>query len=84
VIKEFAIATPNKPVNSAIFRQETNCNLYVRDDVFYISGCDSQDEANALIAAHNPPALTEPTIAEKLASVGLSLDELKAAILGGN
>lgn len=26
----------------------------------------------------------EPTVADKLASVGLSLDELKAAILGGN
>jgi hypothetical protein len=41
--------------------------------------------AEAVVAAHNgtivPP---EPTIADKLASVGLSLDELKAAILGGN
>jgi hypothetical protein len=26
----------------------------------------------------------EPTVADKLASVGLSLDELKSAILGGN
>lgn len=80
MLKEFAIATPNKPVNSAIFRQETNCNLYVRDDVFYVSGCKNQDEADALIAAHNPSAPSEPTVAEKLASVGLDLDDLKAAL----
>jgi len=32
------------------------------------------------IAAHNPPAPTEPTVAEKLASVGLSVADLKAAL----
>ena len=47
---------------------------------------DPADEAKAkpIVDAHNgtiiPP---EPTIEDKLASVGLSLDELKAA-LGGN
>jgi hypothetical protein len=39
----------------------------------------------AVVAAHNGTTVApEPTIADKLASVGLSLDELKAAILGGN
>ena len=35
-------------------------------------------------ALANPLPEPEPTIADKLASVGLSLDELKSAILGGN
>lgn len=43
-----------------------------------------QSVAEAVVAAHNgtivPP---EPTIADKLASVGLDFEELKAAILGG-
>ena len=43
------------------------------------------DGAAAIIAAHNGTTVApEPTIADKLASVGLSLDELKSAILGGN
>lgn len=42
-------------------------------------------KAEAVVAAHNGTTVApEPTIADKLASVGLSLDELKAAILGGN
>lgn len=43
------------------------------------------DKAKNVVAAHNGTTVApEPTIADKLASVGLSLDELKAAILGGN
>ena len=48
---------------------------------------EAKDEsaAAAVVAAHNGTTVApEPTIADKLASVGLSLDELKAAILGGN
>jgi hypothetical protein len=44
-----------------------------------------ESTAAAIVAAHNGTTVApEPTIADKLASVGLSLDELKAAILGGN
>jgi hypothetical protein len=44
-----------------------------------------QAKAAAVVAAHNGNTVVpEPTIADKLASVGLSLDELKSAILGGN
>jgi hypothetical protein len=44
-----------------------------------------QAKAAAVVAAHNGNTVApEPTIADKLASVGLSLDELKSAILGGN
>ena len=77
---EFLIATPQKPVNSQFFFEQTGCELYMRDGVFYISGCQSQAEADALIEAHNPPAPKEPTVEEKLASVGLSLDDLKSAL----
>ena len=42
-------------------------------------------KAEAVVDAHNGTTVaTQPTIETKLASVGLSLDELKAAILGGN
>ena len=46
---------------------------------------DNESAAAAVVAAHNGTTVApEPTIADKLTSVGLSLDELKAAILGGN
>ena len=81
MIKEFKIDKPNKPVHSTIFFKETGFNLFNKDDgFFYVSGCDSQEQADKSIAAHNPPAPTEPTVEEKLASVGLSVDDLKAAL----
>jgi hypothetical protein len=48
-----------------------------------INFADTQ-KAQDVLNAHVPKPAPEPTIADKLASVGLSLDELKAAILGGN
>lgn len=46
---------------------------------------DNESAAATVVAAHNGTTVApEPTIADKLASVGLSLDELKSAILGGN
>ena len=46
---------------------------------------DNESAAAAVVAAHNGTTVApEPTIADKLASVGLDLEELKAAILGGN
>jgi hypothetical protein len=77
---EHKISNPNKPVNSAIFYEETGCSLFIRDDEWFISGNVTTQKANALLEAHNPPAPTEPTIEEKLASVGLSVDDLKAAL----
>lgn len=45
-------------------------------------GFDTDDETlgASVVAAHNPPPPTEPTIEEKLESVGLSVDDLKAAL----
>ncbi len=79
-MKLFEIKKPNKPTNSKLFYEQTSKTLFIENDKWYISGCESQAEADALIAAHNPPAPTEPTVQEKLASVGLSVDDLKAAL----
>jgi len=80
MIKEFQIVKPNKCVDSSIFFAETGFYLFTKDNEFYVSGCDSQPEADAAIAAHNPPAPTEPTVEEKLVSLGLSVDDLKSAL----
>jgi hypothetical protein len=80
---EHKVKTPNKPTNSDIFKEQTGCDLFAREDGFYVSGDITAEQAQALLDAHNPPAPTEPTIEDKLAIVGLSIEELKAA-LGGN
>lgn len=77
---EFAVNPKGKYINSIIFREETGCDLYYRDEQLYVSGCETQEQADALFAAHNPSKPPEPTVADKLASVGLSLDDLKAAL----
>lgn len=77
---EYKISKPNKSLSSSLFYAETGFNLFTKDNDFYISGCDSQEQADAAIAAHNPPAPIEPTVQEKLASVGLSVDDLKQAL----
>jgi hypothetical protein len=59
----------------------------IRDNANDTISFETTNEAKAaeVVAAHNGTTVApEPTIADKLASVGLSLDELKSAILGGN
>lgn len=80
---EIKISKPTKPVHSTIFYDVTGFNLYQKGDDFYLSGNATEQELLNAFEAHNPPAPTQPTVAEKLASVGLSLEELKAA-LGSN
>lgn len=78
---EFKITKPNKPINSDLFAEANEgCSLFERDGELYISGVETQAQADALLAAHNPPAPTEPTAKDKLASVGLSLADLKSAL----
>jgi hypothetical protein len=72
-------------INGEQLKSELNCaEVYIRDNVLVIGGNLTQEQAAAGLAAHKPIPAPEPTIADKLASVGLSLDELKSAILGGN
>jgi hypothetical protein len=75
----YKIPTPNKIVNSRVFNEETGCSAYIEHDEWYVAGADSQEHAELLIAQHSFTP-SEPTIAEKLASVGLSVDDLKAAL----
>lgn len=86
---------PNN-LNGTELRQELqNAGVQISDNVYAVSLTNNvltldinpadESAAAAVVAAHNGTTIApEPTIADKLASVGLSLDELKAAILGGN
>jgi hypothetical protein len=77
---EHLVKTPNKPTDSTIFKELTGCDLFVRNDKWFVSGEITEAEAQTLLDDHNPPAPVAPTVAEKLASVGLSIDDLKAAL----
>lgn len=71
---------PNKALNSDKFRLETGWELFTNDagDLIVSGDCDKA-EAEAALNAHDG-TMPEPTIVEKLASVGLSLDDLKVAL----
>jgi hypothetical protein len=71
---------PNKPTNSIIFKQTTGWELFIENDKLCVNGDCTFEEAKAALDAHNPPAYKEPTVVEKLASVGLSVDDLKSAL----
>jgi len=58
-------------------------SVYVIEDKLVIDSDKTEAQVKAAIDAHVPVPTPEPTVAEKLASVGLSIEELKAA-LGGN
>lgn len=78
---EFNVGKITKKLNSEIFRVETGFDLYTKSDGnLYINGCKTQKEAEELLAAHNPIEVLEPSVNEKLASVGLSIDDLKEAL----
>lgn len=71
---------PKKALSSEIFKSETGFDLYQREDKLVINGECTEAQAIAALEAHNPPAPTKPTVEQKLASVGLSIDDLKAAL----
>jgi hypothetical protein len=79
-MSEHKVKTPNKPTNSIVFKDETGCDLFAREDGFYVSGDITQEQAQALLDAHNPVEQPQPTVAEKLARAGVSIDDLKAAL----
>jgi len=58
-------------------------DVYVGENGLIIDSDKTEAQVKAIIAVHVPTPKAEPTVAEKLASVGLSIEELKAA-LGGN
>ena len=77
---EHKFAIPTKLLMTDIFRNETGFELFIVGDDLFISGDCTKKEAEAALAAHNPVEPAAPTVTEKLASVGLSIDDLKAAL----
>ena len=68
-------------LNGEQLKKELGCDeVYVRDGVLVIGGDITKTKIEAGIAAHKPVAPAELSIADKLAAVGLSLDDLKAAL----
>lgn len=68
-------------INGEQLKAELGCtDVYVRDGKLIVGGELTEAQAAAGIAAHIPAPTPEPTIDEKLASVGLSIPDLKAAL----
>jgi hypothetical protein len=78
----------NKNINGDLLIQEFANAGFTTEVVVYpgnlleLNGLNETDVlmANQILDAHIAPVPTEPTLAEKLASVGLSLEELRAAL----
>jgi hypothetical protein len=76
---EYIVKLPKQGINAEIFRKETGWDLVARDGILTIVGDCTEDEALIALKNHNPQS-GELSISEKLASVGLSIDDLKAAL----
>lgn len=80
------MATTTKKINLAQLDQELNAgglnmeSLNGEHTISAINGEITEAQLEAAIAAHVAVEDPQPTIAEKLASVGLSIDDLKAAL----
>lgn len=57
----------------------SNCFIDGNENFFIDVAANKKTQAQAIVNAH-VGIDTQPTLAEKLASVGLSIDELKAAL----
>ena len=77
---ELKIAKPTKYADSKIFNQESGFNYFQRGDDFYLDGEATEQELLDAFAAHNPQLPVEPSITDKLASIGITADELKALL----
>jgi hypothetical protein len=68
-------------LNGSQLQAELGCEqVYIRGDKLVIGGDLTEAEAAAGLAAHIPTPPTEPTVTEKLARVGLSVDDLKTVL----
>lgn len=71
----------NKEINGDQLCKEIGADdLYVANGKIIINGIVDKDFAQTKLNAHVPQPTPEPTIEEKLAIVGLNLDDLKAAL----
>jgi len=78
----------NKNINGDLLTKELAAAGLLTDvvvlagELLELNGLKETDAAKAkeILAAHIAPTPIEPTVADKLASVGLSVDDLKAAL----
>ena len=82
----------NKPENlngAELLGELTNAGIEIKEFPFIDGNGDfwldvkatDKTQTTAIVAAHNGTIIApEPTVADKLASVGLSIDDLKAAL----
>jgi len=77
---EIKIDKPTKYADSNLFEQTTGFAFLQRGNDYFLIGDATEEELKAAFATHNPTPPAEPTIAEKFASVGLSIDDLKIAL----
>lgn len=77
---EIKIEKPTKYANSYDFERDTGYAFIQRGNDHFLIGDATEAELLAAFAAHNPTSPAEPTVNEKLASVGLSIDDLKVAL----
>ncbi len=77
---EIKIEKPTKYADSLAFEQKTGFAYFQRGDEFFLAGDATEKELLKAFADHNPTPPAEATVAEKLSIVGLSIDDLKAAL----
>jgi len=77
---EIKIDKPAKYFDSIALQKDKGVGIFQRGNDFYLAGEGTEVELLAAFAAHNPTPPTEPTVADKLASVGLSVSDLKTAL----
>lgn len=67
--------------SGVVINTETSPLIDGNGDFWLDIGEADKDKAEAVVSAHNGTVIpTEPTIEQKLASVGLNLDDLKSAL----
>jgi hypothetical protein len=69
----------NEFFNSDDFKKETGFDLYVEDNQLIVVGDCTKAEAQTALNTHEYK-IPKLSIDEKLASVGLSIDDLKVAL----
>ena len=70
-----------KPINGMQLAQELNgVSISLVDNQLRFVGDIDEKTAQQALDAHIPTPPKEPTVIEKLASVGLSIDDLKDAL----
>jgi hypothetical protein len=77
---QIKIEKPNKIIDSEDFFNKTGVTFFTLNGEFYVNGVENKEEAKALIDAYAFVAPPQPTIEDKLASVGLSVTDLKTAL----